>query len=40
MTYEEVYEQICVGCIDEKKCHDECILCGRFYDLWGEDDDR
>ena len=38
MTYEETYNAICVGCIDEKKCHDECYVCDRFIELWGEEE--
>lgn len=40
MTYDEVYEAICEGCIDERKCHDYCLLCDKFMELWGEDYDR
>lgn len=36
MTYDEVYEQICVGCIDEKKCHDECTQCDELLEALGE----
>ena len=28
----EVYEEFCVGCSDEKLCHEECEHCVQFYE--------
>lgn len=28
----EVYEEMCVGCCDEKLCHDDCTYCVQFYE--------
>lgn len=28
----EVYEELCVGCSDEKICHEECKHCVQFYE--------
>lgn len=28
----EVYEELCVGCSDEKICHEECDHCVQFYE--------
>jgi hypothetical protein len=28
----EVYEELCVGCSDEKICHEECEHCVQFYE--------
>ena len=28
----EVYEELCVGCSDEKMCHEECEHCVQFYE--------
>ena len=27
MTYDKIYERYCVGCENEKYCHDEAIEC-------------
>ena len=27
---EYIYQKLCVGCPNEKYCHDECITCERF----------
>lgn len=29
---QEVYEEMCVGCSDEKICHEECEHCVQFYE--------
>ena len=28
----EVYEELCIGCSDEKICHEECKHCVQFYE--------
>lgn len=28
----EVYEEMCVGCCDEKLCHEDCSHCVQFYE--------
>lgn len=28
----EVYEELCIGCSDEKICHEECEHCVQFYE--------
>lgn len=29
---QEVYEEMCVGCCDEKLCHEDCTYCVQFYE--------
>ena len=33
-----LYEDMCIGCPDEKKCHDDCVVCDEFSKImgWGE----
>lgn len=30
----EVYQQLCVGCEYEKRCHEECECCEAYEDLF------
>ena len=25
-----LYEEMCIGCPDEKKCHDDCVVCDEM----------
>ena len=36
VTEDSVYARLCVGCPDEKKCHEECVHCEAFYDAFVE----
>lgn len=29
--YEKVYGELCLGCPNEKRCHEECEVCDKFY---------
>lgn len=30
MTEEQVYEKLCLNCLREKLCHDNCEVCEAF----------
>lgn len=36
----EVYEELCVGCSDEKLCHEECEHCVQFYERLEEKEEE
>lgn len=36
VTEDSVYAKLCVGCPDEKKCHEECVHCTAFYEAFVE----
>lgn len=36
----EVYEEMCVGCSDEKICHEECDHCVQFYERLEEKEEE
>lgn len=28
----KVYNKLCCGCLNEKRCHDECENCDKYYE--------
>jgi len=39
-TEEEVYERMCKGCPNEKRCHDECDHCADYLNAFVVDGDK